>query len=73
MEDLKEYMNEVNSLWDKYLNYKVTAEQHEFVQLFILDMKLVPMYNDLKAHYNEDHAKIFIKVMKQVLKSLGIE
>lgn len=73
MEDLKECMKEADSLWNKYINYKETAEQHEFFQLFILDMKLVPMYNDLKIHYNENHAKIFIKVMNRVLKSLGIK
>ena len=60
-------------LWEKFNEYKETAEQHEFVRLIMLDMKLVPAYNDLKNNYDETHAKIFINVMKKVLDSFGIK
>ena len=68
-----ENMEKVEYLWKKFDEYKDRAEQHEFVRLFMLDVKLVPAYKDLKANYDEEHAEIFIRVMKQVLKSLGVE
>ena len=63
----------VEYLWKKFDKYKETAEQHEFVQLFILDAKLVPAYNDLQENYTEEHAEIFIRVMTKVLGSLGVK
>ena len=63
-------MEEVNRYWNAFAKYKETAGQHEFLQLFMLDTKLIPMYNDLKQNYTEEHAAIFIRVMKKVLKSL---
>lgn len=66
-------MDEVNRYWEALNRYKETAEQHEFVQLFMIDKILVPAYNDLCAHYDEDHAAIFIRGMKKVFDKLGIE
>lgn len=66
-------MEEVNRYWDAFTKYKETAEQHEFLRLFMLDAKLVPAYNDLQKNYTEEHAEIFIRVMKKVLDSLGIK
>ena len=65
-------MEKVEYLWEKYNKYKETAEQHEFARLFILDMKLIPAYNDLHTNYNQEHIETFIRVMNKVLKSLGI-
>ena len=65
-------MDEVNRLWAAFERYKETAQQHEFVRLLILDRQLIPRYEDLKAHYNEEHAQIFKRVMRNVLKSLGV-
>ena len=62
----------VEYLWERFDEYKETAEQHEFVKLFALDMKVTPYYNDLKENYTEEHAEIFIRVMIKVLNSLGI-
>ena len=63
-------MEEVNRYWYAFEEYKEIAQQHEFMQLFIWDTKLIPMYNDLQQNYTEEHAAIFIRVMKKVLKSL---
>lgn len=63
----------VEYLWKKFDEYKETAEQHEFVKLFALDMKIMPFYNDLNENYTEEHAEIFIRVMIKVLDSLGIK
>lgn len=65
-------MDEVNKYWNAYEAFKETAEQHDFVRLLMLDSQLIPAYNDLKAHYTEEHAAIFIRGMKKVLASLGI-
>ena len=66
-------MEEIKRMWDAYEKYKETAEQHEFVRLFMMDARLVSAYNDLQKNYTEEHAEIFKKVMKKVLDSLGIK
>ena len=37
------------------------------------DSKLIPAYNDLHENYNDEHADIFIRGMKKVLASFGID
>lgn len=64
-------MDIIESLWKKYNDYKETAGQHEFFQLFMLDSKLIPLYNDLQENYDKEHANLFIKIMNEVLGSLG--
>ena len=64
-------MDEVNRYWNAYEAYKETAEQHEFISLFTYDTILIPAYNDLKEHYTEEHAKMFIRGMKTV--SSGVQ
>ena len=66
-------MEKVEYLMEKYNKYKENAEQHEFVNLFMLDMKIEPAYHDLKRNYTEEHAEIFIKVMTKVLEKLGVD
>ena len=64
----------VEALWNRLGQYKATAEQHMFPLLIMLDMKLVPAYNDLKKNWNEEHADIFIRSMENIVfKKLGIE
>lgn len=69
---MKEKMQTVEKLWKAFENYKENAEQHEFVSLAMYDLKLTPAYNDLHENYNEEHADIFIRCMKKVLTSFGI-
>ena len=66
-------MEEARRLWQLFDKYKETAEQHEFVRLLMLDTKLVPAWNDLQKNPHEGHAEIFVRVMKQVLDSLGVK
>lgn len=68
-----EDMERIECLWKKFDEYKNRAEQHEFVSLFILDSKLVPLYKDLQVNYDKKHAKLFIKMMSKVLESLGVD
>lgn len=64
----------VEALWNRLEQYKATAEQHTFPLLLMIDMKLVPAYNDLKKNWNEEHADIFIRSMENIVfKKLGIE
>ena len=62
----------VDFLWNKFEEYKRTAEQHEFIQLFMYDSKLFPLYYDLQVNYTEEHAEIFIRVMTKVLTGFGV-
>lgn len=66
-------MEEVNRLWSAYEKYKETAEQHEFFKLLMIDSKVIPLYNDLKENYTEEHKNIFVRGMREILKSLGIK
>lgn len=65
-------MDIIEILWKKYNDYKETAGQHEFLRLFMLDSKLIPLYNDLQENYDKEHANLFIKIMNEVLGSLGL-
>ena len=58
--------------WDKFSQYKETAEQHEFPMLFMLDMQLIPRYNDLHHNWDPAHGQIFMNAMNQVFDKLGI-
>lgn len=63
----------IETAWSRYEEYKERAEQHEFPELLFLDSKLVPMYNDLTANWNEAHAEIFYKWMLVIGKRFGID
>lgn len=65
LEDVTRYM-------EAYRAYQDRAEQHEFAFLFMLDMKIVPAYNDLVRNWDENHARIFINIMVKVLNRLGV-
>lgn len=67
-----EKKEKVEALWNKFEQYKETAEQHEFLFLLMLDKRLTLAYNDLKNNWNEDHADIFIRSMENVIKTFGI-
>jgi hypothetical protein len=63
----------VEYLYNKYKQYKETAEQHEFPKLVVLDSLLIPAYNDLQKNWNEEHADSFIRGMENsVCPKLGI-
>ena len=70
---MKEKMQTVEKLWKAFENYKEHAEQHEFIRLAMYDSKLIPAYNDLHENYNDEHVDIFIRGMKKVLLSFGID
>ena len=65
-------MDEVNRLWNAYNQYKEEAQPYEFAYLVVLDMQLIPKYNDLKENYTEEHAEIFKRAMRKVLNHLGV-
>lgn len=67
-----EKKEKVEALWNKFEQYKETAEQHEFLFLLMLDTRLALAYNDLKNNWNEEHADIFIRSMENVIKTFGI-
>lgn len=69
--DKKQFVEE---LWNKYEQFKETAEQYQFPLLVLYDSKLMPAYRDLQENWNEEHADIFIRGMQNIVfKNLGIE
>lgn len=61
------------SMWEQLNKFKDSAEQAQFPFLLMMDVQLVPAYEDLEKNWNEEHAEIFIKAMKQVFQKLGIK
>lgn len=61
---------EIDQLWSAYEAHKERAEQHEFVRLLMLDMRLIPLHDDLVSHYTEKHAALFKRILIQVLEEL---
>lgn len=63
----------IDQLWQKFEDYKATAEQHEFVRLLMYDSQLLPRYKDLQKNWDTGHAEIFVRVMLQkVFPAFGI-
>ena len=70
----KETRAYIESLWKKYQEYKETAEQSVFSQLVLYDAILEPSYKDLQEHWDDGHAKTFIKGMEDIIfNKLGIK
>ena len=60
-------------MWEKYNNFKQTAEQYQFPTIFMYDMILEPIYNELQENWSDEHAEIFVKILYIVFNNLGIE
>lgn len=56
-----------NKLMEKYNSYKKTAEQHQFLRLFMYDAKLIPAHKDLNTNWNPEHGAIFVRAMKNIV------
>lgn len=63
----------IEELWNKYNEFKITAEQHLFPIILSYDMLLEPKYKDLQENWTDEHAEIFIKGLDIVFNKLGIE
>lgn len=65
--DSKVTLEYCNRLMEKYSNYKKTAEQHQFLRLFMYDAKLIPAHKNLNANWNPEHGAIFVRAMKNIV------
>lgn len=63
----------IEQAWKNYEQYKERAEQHEFIELLMLDYDFVPLYEDLKKNWNEHHAEAFLKGLSIVGQHFGFE
>ena len=63
---------QIQKMWERFSQYKETAEQHEFVQLAWFDVRLTAQYEDLQKNWTDDHARLFIKNLTFAFKTLGI-
>lgn len=64
MEDLKQ---QVEDVYQKWQNYKETAEQHEFVTIFMRDGIIESGYKDLHENWDDEHARIFIRSVSKLV------
>ena len=60
------------TVWDKYTAYKEQAEQHEFLDLMVTEMRFAPLYADLAKNWDPEHGMIFLNAMQKVLDHFGI-
>lgn len=44
-----------------------------FPKLILWDVKLTPLYEDLKKNWDEHHAWVFMKCMELMFESFGIK
>lgn len=65
--DSKVTLEYCNRLMEKYSDYKKTAEQHQFLRLFMYDAKLIPAHKDLNVNWNPEHGAIFVRAMKNIV------
>lgn len=56
---------DIDHLWQKFEDFKATAEQSQFVALLMYDSMLIPRYQDLQKNWDEGHAQIFARVMTE--------
>ena len=59
--------------WNKFNEYKESAEQHEFITILQLDLYLTPRYKSLINNFNEEKGVKFIKVMEIIFEEFGIK
>lgn len=64
-------IEDVNKAWGNYEAFKDGAEQHDFLELFVTDVKLKPLYNDLKENWDDHHSEIFMEYLGKVGKHFG--
>jgi hypothetical protein len=63
-----------NKLMEQYNEYKKVAEQHQFLQLFMWDARLIPAHKDLNKNWNPEHGAIFARSMRNIVfPRLGIK
>lgn len=64
---------EVEKVWSAFNGFKENAEQHMFPKIFLFDLKMQSAYKDLQKNFDEKHASLFIRYMKEIVfKKLGI-
>lgn len=62
---------QVKNLYNRFINYTKTAEQHEFTALILMEARISAGYKDLMKNWNENHADIYIRSVGNIFKRLG--
>lgn len=57
----------VEEVWNRFERTKECAEQVDFPKLLICDKRFTPLYQSLKADYDQYHAQMFIYGLSKVL------
>ena len=66
-------IEEIKTCMQKWEKYKETAEQHAFVDIYVLDRWITIMYEDICQRWDDEHAKILMKYFDAAFKKFGIE
>ena len=64
---------QVENLYNQFMDYTKTAEQHQFPYLFQCEMMINAGYEDLQRNWNDSHADTFIRSVAKLLVKLGNE
>lgn len=67
---LNEMKEQVQNIYDEYNKRKETAEQNQFPLFFFADDLLEKGYYDLQKNWNDDHAEIFVRSVRNFLNKL---
>lgn len=59
----------IKALYDRWQDYKSTAEQHEFVNILMKDSLIERAYRDLQSNWSDEHAEIFIRCLENMFKN----
>ncbi len=66
-------MQDCEKAWERFELLKDEAEQYMFPALLAWDLKLTPLYNDLKENWDDHHGDVFMRGMIIMLLQFGID
>lgn len=64
-------MQDVQDVMGKWEQTKERAEQHDFPFILFWDMRIAPLYEDLKVNWTEEHARKLINGVNLIVQKLG--
>ena len=64
-------IEKIEQIWADFKQKADRAEQYQFPRIMYWQLKLEPLYKDLKENWNEDHANIFMRLLRFAYKDIG--
>ena len=66
-------IEKIDEIWNGFKQRADRAEQYQFPQILMWQLKLEPLYDDLHKNWDSNHAEIFVKMVKFMYRNLGWE